>query len=90
MAKRNLRATLTSGNQAKATLSSGSGSNITIRSGAAPTQRLDALVDVVELESQKVDGAILVYDADTDRYILRDILNYDTESDVYKLDGGDF
>lgn len=79
MARRNLRATLTSQTN-----------NLTVRSGSAPTNRLDNLADVVELDSQKVDGAILVYDADADRYVLRDILTYDLDSGAYKLDGGDF
>lgn len=79
MARRNLRATLTTGGQ-----------NLTVRAGAAKTERLDQMNDVVELDSQKVDGAILVYDADTDRYILRDVLTFDVTTGAYKLDGGDF
>lgn len=79
MARRNLRAKLSTG-----------GNSLTVRSGAATTSRLDQLSDVVELESQKIDGAILVYDADTDRYILRDVLTYDVVTGAYKLDGGDF
>lgn len=79
MARRNLRATLSQTAQ-----------NLTVRSGTAKTQRLDALTDVLELPDQRVDGAILVYDADSDRYILRNILTFDNEGDAFKLDGGEF
>jgi hypothetical protein len=79
MARRNLRATLSQTAQ-----------NLTVRSGTAKTQRLDALTDVLELPEHRVDGAILVYDADSDRYVLRDVLTFDNEGQAFKLDGGAF
>lgn len=64
--------------------------SFTLKNTTVSPTRLDRLSDVNEPDVAKVDGSILVYDADTDTYILSDILTYDTESGAYKLDGGSF
>lgn len=50
--------------------------------------RLDRLNDVVEEDSAKVDGAVLIYHASSDTYVLRDILTYDEDTGAFRMDGG--
>lgn len=60
---------------------------LTLKNTTVTVSRMDRLTDV---ETSTANGSILVYDADTDKYIQRDILVYDAETDTYRLDGGDF
>lgn len=80
---------LASGNNFRIALNSGSQA-ITLKNTAVQTSRLDNLQDVSELESGKVDGALLVYDADTDKYELKPLLTYDADTNKYQFDGGGF
>lgn len=56
---------------------------VTIQTNATKN-RLDQLVDVVEQNPQ--EGQTLVYDAETDRYVVK----YLTMDDLGSLDGGTF
>lgn len=51
--------------------------------------RLDNLVDVDTTVSQ-ANGSILVYDQDTDKYVQRPILQFDSEENVFRFEGGTF
>ena len=62
--------------------------NFTLKNTTISQNRIDRMTDVIETD--KVDGAVLVYDADTDTYKLRDILTYDNDTDTFRLEGGDF
>lgn len=62
--------------------------NFTLKNTTVNPTRLDGLTDVNEQDVAKVDGSILVYDADTDTYVLRDILSFDTTSNAFVVDGG--
>ena len=64
--------------------------SFTLKNTTVSPTRLDRLSDVSEPDAAKVDGSILVYDADTDTYVLSDILTYDNDTGAYKLDGGSF
>lgn len=58
---------------------------VTLKSVASPTTRLDNLNDVVS--SGEVSGAVPVYDATTDKYIVKKI---DLSNVTGDLDGGTF
>ena len=62
--------------------------DFTLKNTTVNATRLDGLTDVQEVDAAKVDGAILVYDADNDIYVLRDILSFDVTSGAYVVDGG--
>ena len=62
--------------------------NFTLKNTTINASRIDNLTDVDEVDAAKVDGSILVYDADTDTYVLRDILSFDTNSGAFVVDGG--
>jgi len=62
--------------------------DFTLKNTTVNATRLDGLTDVQEVDAAKVDGAILVYDADNDIYVLRDILSYNLESNAFVVDGG--
>jgi len=62
--------------------------DFTLKNTTVNATRLDGLTDVQELDAAKVDGAILVYDADNDIYVLRDILSYNLDSNAFVVDGG--
>lgn len=64
--------------------------NLTLKNTTVVQNRLDRMLDVSEPDGGKVTGALLVYDAPSDNYILRDVLTYDEESDAFKLNGGEF
>lgn len=62
----------------------------TLKNTSITGKRLDELNDVVESTANKVDGAVLVYQANTDTYVLRDgFLQVDDNGDI-SLGGGDF
>jgi hypothetical protein len=62
--------------------------DFTLKNTTVNATRLDGLTDVQEVDAAKVDGAILVYDADNDIYVLRDILSYNLDSNAFVVDGG--
>jgi hypothetical protein len=62
--------------------------DITLKNQVTAGSRIDSLGDVDTTVSQ-ANGSILVYNADTDTYVQRDILTFDTESGAFKLDAGD-
>jgi len=62
--------------------------DFTLKNTTVNATRLDGLTDVQEIDAAKVDGAILVYDADNDIYVLRDILSYNLDSNAFVVDGG--
>ena len=62
--------------------------NLTLKNTTIARNRLDQLSDVSEPDVAKTEGSILVYNASTDTYVLKDILSYDEQSGAYKLDGG--
>lgn len=61
----------------------------TLKNTTISPTRLDRLTDVNEVDAAKVDGALLVYDADTDTYVLQDVLTKDADGN-YVLRGGRF
>lgn len=65
-----------------------SNKSYTLKNTTVTTNRLDKLTDVNEVDAARISGALLVYDAPTDTYILRDLLTYDEISNTIKLDGG--
>jgi hypothetical protein len=60
---------------------------ITLKDQSLKGVRLDSLADVNPASS--ANGSILVYDADSDTYVQRDILTFDTDTGAFKLDAGD-
>lgn len=67
---------------------SNSSNNLTLKNTTITRNRLDQLNDVSEPDAAKTEGSILVYEASSDTYVLKDILSYDSASGAYKLDGG--
>jgi len=62
--------------------------DITLKNQVSSGSRLDTLGDVDTSVSQ-ANGSILVYNADTDTYVQRDILSYNVDSGAFVLDGGE-
>jgi hypothetical protein len=63
---------------------------ITLKNTTIVANRLDSLTDIVEGTGEKIDGAILVYEASTDTYKLNaSILEKDEEGN-YVIQGGSF
>jgi hypothetical protein len=56
--------------------------------GAASVSRLDALLDVEEINPQ--DGAFLVYRASDDKYVVSSNVSFSLENSTGALDGGSF
>lgn len=56
--------------------------------GSLPASRLDALVDVEEIDPQ--DGAFLVYRASDDKYVVSSNVSFSLENSTGALDGGSF
>jgi hypothetical protein len=79
-------AKLTSGSALSAKLTSGSNTLTLKNTGAGAGTRIDNLGDVDTTNS--ANGAILVYNNNTDTYVQRDILTFDAESGAFNLDGG--
>jgi hypothetical protein len=65
-----------------------SNKSYTLKNTTVTSNRLDKLTDVNEVDAARISGALLIYDAPTDTYILRDLLTYDEPSNTFKLDGG--
>ena len=63
--------------------------DITLKNSVGSGARLDSLGDVDTSVSQ-ANGSILVYNRETDTYVQRDVLTYDTDTGAFRLDGGDF
>jgi hypothetical protein len=64
--------------------------SITLKNTTVSQSRLDKLNDVQEEDAAKVDGAILMYNASTDTYILsKDIFEQD-ENGNFIMQGGSF
>jgi|SaaInlV_120m_DNA_4_1040238.scaffolds.fasta_scaffold10936_1 hypothetical protein len=64
--------------------------NFTLKNTSIPAARIDKMDDIVEVADNKVDGAVLVYKATTDKYELKKVLTWDAAADNYKVDGGEF
>jgi hypothetical protein len=64
--------------------------SITLKNTTISQSRLDQLNDVVEEDDAKLNGSLLVYQASTDTYVLRRVLNYDATTDTYTFNGGGF
>lgn len=62
---------------------------LTLKNTVTSGSRLDSLADVNSSNSS-ANGSILVYDADTDTYVQRNILTYDADSGAFKMNGGEF
>jgi hypothetical protein len=64
--------------------------SITLKNTTVSQSRLDKLNDVLEEDAAKVDGAILMYNASTDTYVLsKDIFEQD-ENGNFIMQGGSF
>jgi hypothetical protein len=64
--------------------------NLTLKNTTINVNRLDNLADVREPDAAKFDGSVLVYDADTDLYVLTKIFDYNPTTNKYTLNGGSF
>jgi len=62
--------------------------DVTLKNQVASGSRLDSLQDV-DASNSSANGSILVYNADTDTYVQRDILTFDADSGAFRLDAGD-
>ena len=62
--------------------------NVSLKNQAGYGNRLDNLADV-NVTASSANGSILVYDADSDTYVQRDVLTFDQDSGAFKLDAGD-
>jgi hypothetical protein len=63
--------------------------SFTLKNTTVNPARLDNLNDVSEPEAAMVDGAVLVYDADSDTYVLSDIFVKDEDGN-YVIQSGSF
>lgn len=63
--------------------------DITLKNEITAGHRLDTLLDV-DTSVTQANGSILVYNADSDTYVQRNVLSYDQDSDAFRFDGGDF
>ena len=64
--------------------------SITLKNTTVSQSRLDKLNDVLEEDAAKVNGAILMYNASTDTYVLsKDIFEQD-ENGNFIMQGGSF
>jgi hypothetical protein len=63
--------------------------NLNVSRSSAPTS-LTQMEDTVTEESNKEDGAVLVYKKMTGKYVLKKILTWDDDHDNYKVNGGTF
>lgn len=63
---------------------------LTLKNTTAVSTRLDNLSDISEPESAKVSGSVLVYNANTDSYVLSNIFTFDEEEGVFKIESGAF
>lgn len=63
-------------------------SDVTLKNQAGYGNRMDNLADV-DVSQNQANGSILVYNADTDTYVQRDVLTFDIDTGAFKLDAGD-
>jgi len=63
--------------------------SFTLKNTTVNPARLDNLNDVSEPDAAKLNGSVLVYDADSDTYVLSDIFDKDADGN-YVLQGGGF
>jgi len=64
--------------------------SFTLKNTTVSPTRLDTLNDVSEPDAAKVDGAILIYDADSDTYVLSQAVFESDGNGNYILKGGGF
>lgn len=64
--------------------------NLTLKNTTININRLDNLFDVREPDAAKFDGSVLVYDADTDLYVLTRVFVFDPVTGGVTLNGGSF
>lgn len=67
-----------------------SGTEYTLKNTTVNTTRLDNLADVVESDAAKINGAILIYNASNDTYVLSQAIFEEDAQGNYILKGGSF
>lgn len=64
--------------------------DLTLKNTTISPTRLSYLTDVSLPIQEKIDGAVLIYSPSTETFVLRQAFTYDSTTQTYRLDGGNF
>lgn len=85
----NLKVKLTPSNQSYKIKLESTDQSVTLKNTTVNPARLDSLNDVSEPEAALITGSVLVYDADTDTYVLSSVFAKDDDGNIV-LQSGSF
>lgn len=64
--------------------------DLTLKNTTIAPTRITNLTDVVLPIQEKLEGAILIYSPSDETFVLRQAFQYDSTTQTYRLEGGDF